>query len=1546
MTKGLRIGVLLGIVLGILPLSGSGQATEGGGWTEPNLRHTVSQPRMPNLFGKGDGVIRLMAGSFDPLEDPLPAPAGIPVADAGALRGSVADYWIVQALDQRFPEVQRVVAATGATIASYMHDDAYVVRATPAQIGQIRTSPAVRWVGYYQPAWRVPVAVAGFPGLVDLEGSRRYLVYVFEAEQDLGAVARALSSIPGAELVGGPNQVMEVKATAAQIPAIAAVPGVEWVGIKPRPVLLNRNARWVTDTGVRDLFWATAPGRLNGAGQTAAVADTAVNYKEDLNGRAHIGFSDCPPSGACKEAKYTQAAPGSSTAAMFTVVDHNTGHRKMVAFFDIGETGPNPYDPSSHGSHTAGSVTGDQPAYQEHTRDDGIAPAAMHVHQNIGTEGGGLALPGDLYDLFVQAYRPRNPASVSDTSGPNGNPADYSTNYVPLEDARTHNNSWGLIVPIVDPGYASRMDQFVWDHEDMLIVASAGNEGPGAGTIIAPSLGKNDLSSGASANGRQPMASIDSMANFSSHGPTGDGRYGVDLATPGMVITSVKGGTVDGYHVAQGTSMSGPILTGLATLVREYFHDGYARAGGDGFPAGAPDGTRNNRLHNPSAALVKATLINGAVRMEGWYTGADGTDRALDGQWPSEGQGFGRVNLDNSLYFGGDATNNWYRDVYRADAEAFPVSALPATRSYKLQVAGGEPFDVTLAWTDAPDPLAVGTPALVNNLDLVVTAPNGTTYVGNNMNSRLDPQVEEEETIPGSAAPDTRNPVERVRIADPAPGTYTVTVRAGAIAVGNQGYALAASGLVSERGTFSAGPPRQTDQPGAPEISGIRVTPFSADTAEVTFSTNEPTTARAIVGIGGDTVTFEDVYNVGNPDGFYGLNEGVSETSEDYANKPVLSTEHEILITGTQAGTAYTLQLEATDLGGNTTTSTAALQAPQTVFQPDAPDVGQCIAGEPQCRWGNTPEATQMYASKSDGLLGAYMFRLPEGFDPSAVEGATVEMVSSHNWVVPYTEDPQFTVDLLPQSYEQDWQANNYDTIEAARPEARVFPETTHKRGDYYRYAFTFRCSDLAKLKTTLANDRAAFRWDSSDGGLFAMDIGFNRRSKGPELRPRLVLYTDETGTNPAGEPCNPSAPAPVITDVGIHEGLSADSVTVSWETLNVDSDSVVLFREQGTRAWTQVGTHALTKVHQVQVFGLDEQKEYEFAVRSAACNGATSTDTNGGEGYDFFFDPPDPVDLGPRTEHAFYDWETGNEGWTVESHSDLPPPSEWERREPGASDTVAPDGSRPPDDSEQAWHVSPYTDQDESSLISPPVTFDGSTAEVDFWMAHDLEPTFDFVHVEYSDDGSTWTTAASIDGTNQHYPSYDHKVVRFPNPSRGGALQIRFRFVSDFAISSPEFLGVDLDKVAFASYENALPGEDEKPLTGPIPPPSAEASGLNPPATRVEPLARDIAAGTGMCGIQEDAGEFQLTVQLQGDGDGLVRSQPAGIKCGTGAPDAVGDDCSQVYPAGTKVTLTARAPDRNDQFTGWGGDCSGTQATCTLTMDSDKAVTATFTKS
>ncbi len=79
----------------------------------------------------------------------------------------------------------------------------------------------------------------------------------------------------------------------------------------------------------------------------------------------------------------------------------------------------------------------------------------------------------------------------------------------------------------------------------------------------------------------------------------------------------------------------------------------------------------------------------------------------------------------------------------------------------------------------------------------------------------------------------------------------------------------------------------------------------------------------------------------------------------------------------------------------------------------------------------------------------------------------------------------------------------------------------------------------------------------------------------------------------------------------------------------------------------------------------------------------------------------------------------------------------------------------------------------------------------------------------------------------------------------------------------------------------------------------------------------------------------YTLTVTTAGTGSGTVTSSPGDIDCGT--------DCSEDYSYGTPVTLTA-TPDTNNYFNGWNGCDSPSGNTCTMTLDTNKAVIANFT--
>jgi Divergent InlB B-repeat domain len=75
-----------------------------------------------------------------------------------------------------------------------------------------------------------------------------------------------------------------------------------------------------------------------------------------------------------------------------------------------------------------------------------------------------------------------------------------------------------------------------------------------------------------------------------------------------------------------------------------------------------------------------------------------------------------------------------------------------------------------------------------------------------------------------------------------------------------------------------------------------------------------------------------------------------------------------------------------------------------------------------------------------------------------------------------------------------------------------------------------------------------------------------------------------------------------------------------------------------------------------------------------------------------------------------------------------------------------------------------------------------------------------------------------------------------------------------------------------------------------------------------------------------------QLTVAVAGSGS----VAGGGISCSGGST------CTANEPTGSSVTLTA-TPSPGYTLTGWSGDCSGTQSTCTVQMSNARSVTATF---
>jgi hypothetical protein len=111
----------------------------------------------------------------------------------------------------------------------------------------------------------------------------------------------------------------------------------------------------------------------------------------------------------------------------------------------------------------------------------------------------------------------------------------------------------------------------------------------------------------------------------------------------------------------------------------------------------------------------------------------------------------------------------------------------------------------------------------------------------------------------------------------------------------------------------------------------------------------------------------------------------------------------------------------------------------------------------------------------------------------------------------------------------------------------------------------------------------------------------------------------------------------------------------------------------------------------------------------------------------------------------------------------------------------------------------------------------------------------------------------------------------------------------------------------------------------------NSDSSGVTTSSTTTSSGSGGTGSGGGGGGGSTPPATYVLSVS--GSSQGVVSSSPAGINCGA--------TCSTSLADGTSVTLTA-TPQSGYSFSGWGGACSGT-GTCTLTMNSDKAVTATF---
>ena len=399
---------------------------------------------------------------------------------------------------------------------------------------------------------------------------------------------------------------------------------------------------------------------------------------------------------------------------------------------------PMDLDEQGHGTHVAGIVAGNPDQEGPFAfKDDagfyyglGVAPGAELVAQN------GIALTSpELVPLIPilakDAVRARSFAWNASWHTGEGAGAGY------LESAR-----------VVDTIVRDADDEAP-GNQPFTMVFSAGNEGSGEKTITSPKEAKNIITIGAT-RGQRSGGNTDEMASFSSRGPAADGRIEPTVSAPGEAISSARSkpagglcfepptdGTSPIHSLCSGTSMAAPHAAGAVAILVDQW--------------------RRSNGADPSPAMVKALLVNSATDM---------ADRDV----PNGNEGWGRIDLGR--HFGTPDTDRIVLD--QTDLMTEPG----ASRTVRFTpVDPAKPLRATLVWTDAPGKAIAKEeekerPALVNDLDLTVTAPTGAAFTGN--------AFTEGRSVPGGAA-DRLNNVENVWLDQAGTGTYTLAVAAHAL---------------------------------------------------------------------------------------------------------------------------------------------------------------------------------------------------------------------------------------------------------------------------------------------------------------------------------------------------------------------------------------------------------------------------------------------------------------------------------------------------------------------------------------------------------------------------------------------------------------------------------------------------------------------------------------------------------------------------------------------------------------------------------------------
>lgn len=256
----------------------------------------------------------------------------------------------------------------------------------------------------------------------------------------------------------------------------------------------------------------------------------------------------------------------------------------------------------------------------------------------------------------------------------------------------------------------------------------------GFNCISHEGLAKNIMTVGAVHNNK-------SMAGFSAWGPTNDGRVKPDIVAKGVGVFSSYAGANNQYATLNGTSMSGPMVSGSIGIILEH----------------------QKNLH-PNQNLLSST-IKGLIL----HTADDTISGSMG---PNYERGWGLMNTEKVIKLMTENVVNQNRNIREE------VLQNHATDIYNIttkSISESEPLIVTLTWTDpsgTPTSLQLNPPdlMLVNDLDVCIVDGNENIYEPYILNPEIPTQG-------ASNGDNYRDNVEKIVINNPTPNSnYKVIV--------------------------------------------------------------------------------------------------------------------------------------------------------------------------------------------------------------------------------------------------------------------------------------------------------------------------------------------------------------------------------------------------------------------------------------------------------------------------------------------------------------------------------------------------------------------------------------------------------------------------------------------------------------------------------------------------------------------------------------------------------------------------------------------------